>query len=415
VRKRKSNEPGVSAAELMRGAAPVAIAPAVMAPMERNRLRSIGCIGRMVARLRLKSRQAWESRGVKCCRLTEMKIQENVALAPFTTFGIGGPARWFVEAASEAEIVDAVSWARERSLPLFVLGGGSNLLVSDAGFAGLVLRVALKGVAAQDDTGSRVYRVAAGEDWDGFVERAVRDSCAGIECLAGIPGTVGGTPVQNVGAYGQEVAETIERVRILDLQTLGFQEMPAGECGFAYRSSIFNSTARGRFLVVRVDYRLMPGGAANLRYADLQKVFPAGAQPGLMEVAAAVRRIRRSKGMLLVDGDLDCRSAGSFFKNPIVSAPEFAEIAGRLELEPPHYPGGAGQVKLPAAWLIEQAGFAKGFALGRAGISSRHTLALVNLGGATATELMALKDVIVAGVQSRFGIALQMEPVLVGF
>jgi UDP-N-acetylmuramate dehydrogenase len=349
-----------------------------------------------------------------------MVIQENRALAPFTTFGIGGPARWFVEAASEAEIVDAVEWARERSLPLFVLGGGSNLLVSDAGFAGLVLRIGLKGIAFDEDGGFRVYRVAAGEDWDGFVTCAVQANCSGMECLAGIPGTIGGTPVQNVGAYGQEVSETIERVRVLDLQTLMFREMAAEECGFAYRRSVFNSTERGRFLVVHVDYRLTRGGQASIRYADLKKLFSEGAEPGLTEVAAAVRRIRQSKGMLLVDGDMDCRSAGSFFKNPIVSDRFFADLtrrfeAERLGLELPHYPGGAGHVKLPAAWLIEKAGFAKGFALGRAGISSRHTLALVNLGGATAAEMLALKDVIVTGVQAKFDVELQMEPVLVGF
>ena len=344
-----------------------------------------------------------------------MKIQENVPLAPFTTFGVGGPARWLVEAGTETEIVDAVAWARERSLPVFVLGGGSNLLVSDSGFAGLVLRVALKGIDSEEDAGCRLFRVAAGEDWDGFVARAVQENCAGVECLAGIPGTVGGTPVQNVGAYGQEVAETIERVRVLDLDSLSFREMPAADCGFAYRSSIFNSTAKGRFLVVRVDYRLAPGGRPNLRYADLQKVFPAGSEPSLTEVAAAVRRIRRSKGMLLVDGDDDCRSAGSFFKNPIVSTGYFADLAAKLKQEPPHYPAGADQVKLPAAWLLEKAGFAKGFSMGRAGISSRHTLALINRRGATAVELLALRDVIVAGVETKFGIALQMEPVLVGF
>ena len=344
-----------------------------------------------------------------------MKIQENVPLARLTTFGIGGPARWFVAAATETEIVDALGWARERSLPLFVLGGGSNLLVSDAGFRGLVLRVALMGVDFAEDAGRGLYRVAAGEDWDAFVSRAVQENCAGVECLAGIPGTVGGTPVQNVGAYGQEVSETIERARVLDLESLSFREMPASECGFSYRNSLFNSTAKGRFLVVRVDYRLRSDGQANLRYADLQKVFPAGSEPSLAEVARAVRKIRRSKGMLLVDGDEDCRSAGSFFKNPIISQGYFAELTAKLKQEPPHYPADAGQVKLPAAWLIEKAGFAKGFSLGRAGISSRHTLALVNRGGATAAELLALRDAIAARVEARFGIALQMEPVLVGF
>jgi UDP-N-acetylmuramate dehydrogenase len=278
----------------------------------------------------------------------------------------------------------------------------------------LALRVGLKGVESEEGAGNRLYRVAAGENWDSFVERTMRDGCAGVECLAGIPGTVGGTPVQNVGAYGQEVAETIERVRVFDLQTLTAAEMPAAGCGFAYRTSVFNSAARGRYLVLRVDYRLRPGGAPNLRYADLQRVFPAGATPSLAEVAAAVRRIRHSKGMLLVEGDADCRSAGSFFKNPVITSDRLAELTRQMGKELPYYPAGEGQVKLPAAWLIEQSGFAKGFKLGRAGISSRHTLALVNLGGATAAEMLALRDVIAAAVAAKFEIQLQMEPVLVG-
>jgi UDP-N-acetylmuramate dehydrogenase len=348
-----------------------------------------------------------------------MDMRENVELAPLTTFGVGGRARWFCEAGNEDEIVDAVSWARQRSLPLFVLGGGSNLLVSDSGFRGVVLRVGLLGVEWNDDGADdgtdRLYSVAAGEDWDQFVSRAVAEDYAGVECLAGIPGTVGGTPVQNVGAYGQEVAETIERVRVLDLETLTFAEMTSADCGFAYRSSVFNSTARGRYLVVRVDYRLKHGGRANLRYADLKRVFSEGEEPRLVDVAAAVRRIRHAKGMLLVEGEPNCRSAGSFFKNPVVSVEQFRELISRLGVQPPNYPAGEGWVKLAAAWLIEQAGFQKGFVLGRAGISSLHTLALINRGGATAAELLALRDAIVAGVSARFGIALQMEPVMVGF
>lgn len=344
-----------------------------------------------------------------------MEILEQVPLAPLTTFGIGGPARWFVEARTEAEIVEAVKWARVRELPLFVLGGGSNLLISDAGFPGLVLRVSLAGVQSQEVPGGRLFYVAAGENWDAFVSHAVAEDCAGVECLAGIPGTVGGTPVQNVGAYGQEVSETIERVRVLDLQSLEFVEMTAADCGFAYRSSVFNSSARGRFLVTRVDYRLRPGGAANLRYADLQKAFPAGSSPSLLEVAQTVRRIRQAKGMLLVEGDVDCHSAGSFFKNPVIPQDQFGQLTGRLAMSPPQYPAGTGLVKLPAAWLIENAGFAKGFTCGRAAISSRHTLALVNLGGASADDVLALRDLIVAGVLAKFGIQLAMEPVLVGF
>lgn len=340
-----------------------------------------------------------------------IRIRENVELAPYTTFGIGGPARWFVEARTEGQLVETVLWARERGVPLFVLGGGSNLLVADAGFNGLVLRVGLKG-AERDEGG--LFRVAAGESWDGFVQRAVDERCAGVESLAGIPGTVGGTPVQNVGAYGQEVGETIERVRLLEFETLEFREMTAGECGFSYRRSRFNSTDRGRFLVTRVDFRLRPGGCAELRYADLRKAFEEGANPSLGEVAAQVRRIRTGKGMLLVEGDADCRSAGSFFKNPLVDEQQLDEITVRTGERPPIYPGGDGLVKLPAAWLIEKAGFAKGFRLGRAGISSRHSLALVNLGGATAAEILALRDLIVERV-GWLGVRLEMEPVMLGF
>ncbi len=359
-----------------------------------------------------------------------MFLEENKPLAPFTTFGIGGPARWFVEAALEDEVVEATAWARERGLKLFVLGGGSNLLVADAGFDGLVLRVGLLGIEAYADGppgnvfGEWVYRVAAGEDWDHCVRRTIEDNCAGLECLAGIPGTVGGTPVQNVGAYGQEVASVIERVRAFDLSERAFLEFSAAECGFGYRRSRFNSTDRGRFLVTRVDYRLNLGGAPTLRYAELQRAIEEGAQegrqPGLAEVAAVVRRIRRAKGMLLVEGDPDCRSAGSFFKNPVVSQEQAARIAAVTAKEPPRYPAGpgaenAGRVKLSAAWLIEQAGFEKGYRLGAAGISSRHTLALVNLGEASAVEVLALAEQIGTAVEVRFGIRLEMEPVLVGF
>src|ERR1035441_5458767 len=356
-----------------------------------------------------------------------MLMEENKPLAPFTTFGIGGPARWFVEVASEDELVEAAGWARECGLALFVLGGGSNLLVSDAGFDGLVLRVGLRGIAAAEaavDSGQTIYQVGAGEDWDGFVERAVRDNCAGVECLAGIPGTVGGTPVQNVGAYGQEVASSVERVRAFDLEEHTFVEYSAEECGFAYRRSRFNSADRGRYVVTRVDYRLTPGGEPTLRYAELERAFAErqseGREVSLAEVAAQGRRVRQSKGMLLVEGDPDCRSAGSFFKNPLVTEVQVRRIAECSAKEPPRFPAGAGpenmgRVKVPAAWLIEQAGFAKGYTLGAAGISSRHTLALVNRGGASAAEILALAGQISAAVEARFGIQLEMEPVMVGF
>jgi UDP-N-acetylmuramate dehydrogenase len=356
-----------------------------------------------------------------------MLIEENKPLAPFTTFGIGGPARWFVEAASEEEIAEAAAWAKKHSAKLFVLGGGSNLLVADAGFDGLVLRVALRGISAQDATtpsGQTIYQAAAGEDWDYFVAFSTQAECAGIECLAGIPGTVGGTPVQNVGAYGQEVASAIERVRAFDLHSRTFVEFAAAECGFAYRRSRFNSTDHKRFIVTRVDYRLTPGGAPAVRYADLQRALAErgaeSGEPSLAEVAAVVRRVRQAKGMLLVDGDPDCRSAGSFFKNPVVSEEQLRQIAAVSEKAPPRFPAGTGAenlgwVKVPAAWLIEQAGFAKGYTHGAAAISSRHTLALVNLGAAKAADVLALAEQITTAVEERFGIRLEMEPVLVGF
>lgn len=382
-----------------------------------------------------------------------MLLEENKPLAPFTTFGIGGPARWFTQADSEDDLVEAADWAREHAVPLFVLGGGSNLLVSDAGFNGLVLRMGLRGIAVApieaDSSSSRppgehtsraevpggyggvdvrakaqTYQAAAGEDWDTFVERAVQDNCAGVECLAGIPGTVGGTPAQNVGAYGQEVASVIHRVRAFDLEERTFIEFSAVECGFAYRRSRFNSVDRGRYIVTRVDICLTPGGSPTIRYAELERALAPmraeGREVSLAEAASAVRRLRRSKGMLLVEGDPDCRSAGSFFKNPVIAEEQLRRIAVASGKEPPRFPASPepenrARVKVPAAWLIEQAGFAKGYALGRAAISSRHTLALVNRGGASAAEILALADRISAAVETRFGIQLEVEPVMVGF
>ncbi len=328
-------------------------------------------------------------------------MREQVGLAGYTTFGIGGPARWFAEACDEADVAEAVRWAEERGLPLFVLGGGSNLLVPDEGFAGLVLKMGIEGIT--QDGG--LFDVGAGEDWDVLVSRTVGADCAGMECLAGIPGSVGGTPVQNVGAYGQEVAETIVSVRAFDRQSHEFVELSNAECGFRYRESVFNTSQRGRYIVTHVRFSLRPGGGPNLTYADLQRRF-AGMVPTLREVAAAVREIRLGKGMLIVSGDADCRSAGSFFKNPIVAVELAERIAGV-----PRWAAGDGLVKLPAAWLLEQAGFVKGYGSGPVRISSRHTLALTNRGGASFADVAAMQAEIVAGVEAKFGVRLEREPV----
>lgn len=347
--------------------------------------------------------------------MNEMQVLEQVALAPYTTFGIGGPARWFVEALTEGDVAEAVAFAGRRQAPLFVLGGGSNLLVSDAGFPGLVLRIALKGIEQSRSGAVAGFSVAAGESWDEFVSLTVRENCGGVECLAGIPGTVGGTPVQNVGAYGQEVAETIRMVRAFDLRTQRFVELNASECGFAYRSSIFNGRERGRFVVTRVDYHLEVDGKPKISYADLKRYFQDwDAHPALAEVSAAVREIRHSKGMLIVPGEADCRSAGSFFKNPVIGADHFARIEAEAKGEVPKYPAGDGKVKIPAAWLLDQAGFHKGYVSGRAGISSRHTLALINRDGAMAADIAALRDKVIAAVEAKFAIHLEPEPVWVG-
>jgi UDP-N-acetylmuramate dehydrogenase len=354
---------------------------------------------------------------------SSLQFQEHVPLAPFTTLRIGGPTRFFCEVKTEAELLEAVQFAQQHKLPLFVLGGGSNLLVSDAGFDGLVMRVAVAVARHEHKKGeSVILQVGAGENWDDVVHYAVDHNYAGIECLAGIPGDAGGTPVQNVGAYGQEVAETIQQVRTYDLETYSFVDLDHEACRFGYRRSLFNTDARGRYIVTAVSYKLRQGGEPALRYADVKRYFAAaierGEKPSLRQVYDAVRSIREQKGMLAGQGGPDGQSAGSFFKNPLIPSSSLSQVALKAGYRPediPQYPAEDGRVKLAAAWLVEQAGFHKGFAMGRAAISSRHTLALVNLGDATATELVALRDAVLTAVQNKFGVHLEQEPVMLGF
>jgi len=352
-------------------------------------------------------------------------ILENISLAQFTTLAVGGPARWFIETADEAEILAAVRFARQQRVPYFILGGGSNLLVSDDGFPGVVIRLTGKNVEI-DSRDVATIRADAGVEWDSIVRLAVENNCDGIECLAGIPGSVGGTPVQNVGAYGQEVSGTIEGVRAVDLQTDTVVELSPNQCGFAYRRSIFNTTHRGRYAITRVMYGFTLGGAPNLAYRDVKNYFAehAIAHPSLAETAAAVREIRARKGMLIAADDPDSRSAGSFFKNPIVPVAKIPGLAAIADCHPdevPQFPAGTdfapadAMVKLSAAWLIELAGFRKGYTLGRAGLSTKHVLAIVNRGGATASDIVALRDTIQTAVHARTAIRLEQEPVTLGF
>jgi UDP-N-acetylmuramate dehydrogenase len=350
-----------------------------------------------------------------------LEICENVSLGALSTLGVGGPARYYARARTGGEVEEAVAWAAMRNLDLFVLGGGSNVLIADEGWPGLVLHVAIGGIEARPAGELVEVEAGAGEDWDRLVALTVESGWAGFECLSGIPGLVGATPIQNVGAYGQEVRETIARVEALDLHTRGRVEFTSAECEFGYRESRFKVRERGRYVVLGVTYQLAPGGAPALRYAELRRYFAARGveDPTLAEVRRAVLEIRRGKSMVLDAGDPDARSAGSFFVNPVLTAEEFAALEAREApgLRPgervPGFAAGGGRVKLPAAWLIERAGFEKGYARGNAGISTKHALAIVNRGGATAAEIASLAREIRKRVRERFGVTLTPEPVFV--
>ncbi|MBX7174203.1 MAG: UDP-N-acetylmuramate dehydrogenase [Pyrinomonadaceae bacterium] len=330
-------------------------------------------------------------------------------LAPLTTFKVGGAARLFVEAKTEDQLINTAKFCKENDLPLFILGGGSNVLISDQGFDGLVLKVDLKGI---EKLGNQIT-AQAGEDWDEFVNYCVENNLQGIECLSGIPGLVGGTPVQNVGAYGQEVSETIEKVRVFDRKSEEIFELSNTDCKFSYRSSIFNSTEKNRFIVLAVTFRLNLNGKPKIVYKDLQNYF-GKKRPTLIKVRDAVCQIRAEKAMLVRQGGLDSQSAGSFFKNPIIAKEKFEEIQAKFNEKVPSFPVGENSVKIPAAWLIENSGFARGFTLGNAGLSTKHTLAITNRGNATAAEILKLKTKIQETVKAKFSIELHPEPVFLG-
>ena len=342
---------------------------------------------------------------------------EHVPLAPHCTLGVGGAARFFLEAADEAQVLEAVDWAAARAVPVHVLGGGSNVVVADEGVDGLVLEIALRGVTAGEQPGGVTVTAAAGEPWDDLVRDTVAQGWAGLECLSGIPGRVGATPIQNVGAYGQEVSDTLVEVRALDRAGRRVVVLPAAACGFGYRDSVFKSGEPGRYVVLAVTYRLTPGGPANVRYADIARDLEARglARPSLAEVRETVLRVRRSKSMVLEPGDPNARSCGSFFLNPVVDAPTLAAIDARAAgLAMPRWPQPDGRVKLSAAWLIERAGFTRGQADGPVGLSTRHTLAIVCHDGARARDVAAFARRVRAGVEERFGVRLHPEPVFWG-
>ncbi|KPK17165.1 MAG: hypothetical protein AMJ62_02855 [Myxococcales bacterium SG8_38] len=344
--------------------------------------------------------------------MTALAIQREVPLAPLTTLELGGPAKHFIRAEDEQTLVAALRWAAERELRSTILAGGSNVIVPDRGYDGLVIHMKIGGL---DFYEGGAVQVGAGVPWEAVVDGAVSRGWAGLECLTGIPGSTGATPIQNVGAYGQEVAEVIEHVRVLHRDTLSFDTWKPEECGFSYRGSRFKRDP-DRFVVCAVCFALRPGGPGTVRYAELENALPPGAS--LTEIRRAVLELRRRKSMVLDPNDPNRRSAGSFFLNPVVPvavADRIAEQAAREGLvarpaDCPRFAAEPGLVKLAAGWLIEKAGIAKGTRRGAVGVSSNHALCLVHHGGGTTAELLAFAEEIQARVEARFGVILEREP-----
>lgn len=347
-----------------------------------------------------------------------LQLIEHAPLGSRTTIGVGGAARYLVEAQSERDVLEALAWAAQRGVAVRVLGGGSNLVVADAGFDGLVIAMAMRGVAFSADSGDARLTAQGGEPWDNVVASAVARGLAGLEGLSGIPGCAGATPIQNVGAYGQEVAETIESVRAIDREKRSAVELSAKECRFAYRDSFFKAEAPERFVVTEVRFALSERAPAVVRYPDLLKEVQRRelTAPTLAEVRDCVLAVRRDKSMLLDASDVNGRSCGSFFLNPIVTTTDVERVrAVAGDVAVPTYPQPDGRVKLAAGWLIEQSGFSKGLRDGNVGLSTKHALAIVAHAGATAAEVARLSERIRQGVKARFGVPLTPEPNFWGF
>ena len=343
-------------------------------------------------------------------------VRERIPLASLTTLGIGGAGRWLLRATTSEEVARAHRWSAASGTALFVLGGGSNVVVADDGFDGLVVNIHIRERTFSTDGEDTLVNAGAGEPWDGLVADCVGRGLAGLECLSGIPGTVGGTPIQNVGAYGQEVSGSIDHVTAYDRQTDAVIRLTASDCRFSYRTSRFKGADSGRFVVCGVMYRLRPG-RPTATYPDIRDYLTrAGvSSPDVADVRNAVLAVRRRKGMVIDMADPDTRSVGSFFMNPLVAEIDRDRVAAVAGAQPPSFPADSGQLKLPAAWLIEHAGFRRGEADGPVGISTKHTLALINRGGATARDVLRFASRIKRGVLDRFGISLRPEPVFVGF
>ncbi|UJR82403.1 UDP-N-acetylmuramate dehydrogenase [Sandaracinus amylolyticus] len=333
----------------------------------------------------------------------------RVPLAPYTTLELGGPAACFASAHDVASLTRLLAHAEEREMPVVILGGGSNLVVADTGFDGLVIAMRMRGVTTTRQGDVVLVEAAAGEPWDELVDRTTLEGLAGLECLSGIPGLVGATPIQNVGAYGQEVADTIASVRVLDRVEKRVVELTPAQCEFGYRDSMFKRDPE-RYVVLSVVFALVPDGAATVRYAELARALE-GRPRDVRTVRETVIALRRAKSMVIDPVDPNRRSAGSFFTNPIVDA-SIADALSAQHENMPRWPQPDGRVKLAAGWLIERAGITKGLRRGHVGISTKHALALVHHGGGTTTELLALASEVQDAVRARFGVELHREPVL---
>jgi UDP-N-acetylmuramate dehydrogenase len=344
--------------------------------------------------------------------------QTDIGLAPLTTMGVGGPARWFVEARTESDLTSAMHWATEQQVPIHVLGGGSNVVIADDGIDGLVIHVVIRGVECVAEGKRVTFAAGAGEPWDPFVAATVQANCAGLECLSGIPGCVGGTPVQNVGAYGQDVSMTLTQVHVVDRRTLSRGVLANSECRFGYRTSRFKREDRDRFIVSRVEFSLGVNDPPTIAYADVVAYMENSGNnaPTLFDARNAVLAIRRRKGMVIEAGNEANHSCGSFFVNPVVSREGLRHVQQLTSVQTvPHFEIDAGAVKIPAAWLIEHAGFPRGTVRGRVGISPFQAQAIINRGGARAEDVVALACEIKRGVWSRFAISLVPEPIFAGF
>jgi UDP-N-acetylmuramate dehydrogenase len=348
-------------------------------------------------------------------------IDERVVLAPLTTLGLGGPARFFAKAHDREQIVRALRWAAQRDLPAFVLGGGSNLVAGDAGFAGVVVQFASGGQTWTETATGFSVQVGAGEPWDDVVAESVRRGLAGMECLSGIPGHTGAAPVQNIGAYGHEVAEVIRSVEVLDRSSLDVATMDVASCGFGYRDSTFKRDP-DRFVILSVTLELSREAKPVIRYAELASALASQTRPSPAQIRETVLALRRKKSMVLDPDDENCRSAGSFFTNPVVEARVADQVVARALAhgvvsaaeQVPRFAVPDARVKLAAGWLIERSGIGKGFRMGPVGISTRHALALVHHGGGTTADLLRLALHVRQTVRERFEVTLAPEPVFLG-